>query len=391
MDLMDILEGAGYVLDTPGSLLRGVLSGKPGERKSGRDMLEAWGALNPNTPGLDWGDVAGFGADVLVDPLNLIGGPAAWKLGGKLGNRAADAAGIGAKAVGAAPEVSQAVNRTGDLTGAMQPLRAEQSYGDLSDVMSAFAKDFPATDDEIQGWLRSPGQEVGDAAKEMPPGLPHYPRQAPARPSPTLGPDVERATLKIHEQARRVANLRDSASHIGYGPAQKERLTRDLQGVVKSLRDEMSMSGADMSQVDRVLNGLMSGQVDELTASKQLALLARSHEGFILPPDSPWAALNPEEIENIKSVKSRASQFITESYADPRMLPHAVDDLAGNMWSPLEEPILRKYFDPSDINAKKLAWYRKNKGIAGRSALRPLMIGGAVASPLALALQGGSE
>lgn len=36
-------------------------------------MLESWGALSPNQDGLDWGDVAGFGADLVVDPLNLLG------------------------------------------------------------------------------------------------------------------------------------------------------------------------------------------------------------------------------------------------------------------------------------------------------------------------------
>lgn len=67
------LSTAGYVLDTPGALLRGALSGRPGERASGRDMLESWGVLGENQDGIDAGDVLGFGADVLVDPLNLLG------------------------------------------------------------------------------------------------------------------------------------------------------------------------------------------------------------------------------------------------------------------------------------------------------------------------------
>jgi len=36
-------------------------------------MLESAG-MEPNTPGLDAGDVAGFGAEMIVDPLNLVGG-----------------------------------------------------------------------------------------------------------------------------------------------------------------------------------------------------------------------------------------------------------------------------------------------------------------------------
>lgn len=68
------LEGIGYVLDTPGALTRGLLSGKPGERATGRQMLESWGAVGPDKPGLDAGDAAGFLADLVVDPLNLVGG-----------------------------------------------------------------------------------------------------------------------------------------------------------------------------------------------------------------------------------------------------------------------------------------------------------------------------
>jgi hypothetical protein len=35
-------------------------------------MLEGWGVLGPNRPGFDPGDIAGFLADVIVDPLNLV-------------------------------------------------------------------------------------------------------------------------------------------------------------------------------------------------------------------------------------------------------------------------------------------------------------------------------
>jgi hypothetical protein len=83
--LIQLLSGLGYLADTPGSLARGVLSGQPGERVGGREMLEEWGVLGQNTPGLDWGDALGFGAEMLVDPLNLLAGaPLAYKALGKL-------------------------------------------------------------------------------------------------------------------------------------------------------------------------------------------------------------------------------------------------------------------------------------------------------------------
>lgn len=40
----------------------------------GRELLEKGGILGENKPGLDWGDVAGFGADVLLDPSTYFFG-----------------------------------------------------------------------------------------------------------------------------------------------------------------------------------------------------------------------------------------------------------------------------------------------------------------------------
>ena len=69
------------ILDTPGSWIRNTLAVENPfkgtfdyeERKTGREMLEKWGALDENVEGLDWGDVAGFGAEVLLDPLTYLG------------------------------------------------------------------------------------------------------------------------------------------------------------------------------------------------------------------------------------------------------------------------------------------------------------------------------
>lgn len=46
----------------------------PSEFVGGRGLLEGMGVLEKNTPGLDWGDVAGFGAEVLTDPLSYVTG-----------------------------------------------------------------------------------------------------------------------------------------------------------------------------------------------------------------------------------------------------------------------------------------------------------------------------
>lgn len=88
------LSGLGFVgnvLDTPGAMLRNTIVGEnpfkgvfdPEQRTSGRDVLEQYGMLDPNQAGMDAGDVAGFGAEVLLDPLTYLtlGGSALTKTG----------------------------------------------------------------------------------------------------------------------------------------------------------------------------------------------------------------------------------------------------------------------------------------------------------------------
>ena len=78
---LDWLGGLGTVVDTPWAMGRAALAGKnplpgvfdPEQRTSGRDMLEAWGAVSPNEEGLDAGDVAGFGVEML-DPISWAAG-----------------------------------------------------------------------------------------------------------------------------------------------------------------------------------------------------------------------------------------------------------------------------------------------------------------------------
>lgn len=120
---LSMLGYVGSTFDKPGAALRGLLAGQPdqllnlipfsdtlgitdeADRVSGRDLLEQYGMLGPNTPGLDFGDVAGFAAEVGLDPLTYmtLGGSAYTKLG-----KAAEAAGTLAKAsYGAGGELLQ--------------------------------------------------------------------------------------------------------------------------------------------------------------------------------------------------------------------------------------------------------------------------------------------
>lgn len=39
---------------------------------SGRDLLEKWGWIGENQPGVDWGDAAGIAADIATDPITYV-------------------------------------------------------------------------------------------------------------------------------------------------------------------------------------------------------------------------------------------------------------------------------------------------------------------------------
>lgn len=120
-----ILSGVGYVgeaLDAPGAYLRGAMSGDLGERRSGREMLEAWGLLGENEEGLDFGDVAGFGADMLVDPLNLLSGGTLGALKGA--NKGIDAANAVSKANALSNQQSLAMRMAGAMPEENVPLSA---------------------------------------------------------------------------------------------------------------------------------------------------------------------------------------------------------------------------------------------------------------------------
>lgn len=154
--LLELLAGVGYIFDTPGALTRGVLAGKPGERVGGREMLEEWGVLGENTEGLDAGDVAGFGADLLFDPLNLFGGLGLASKASKGAKVAkANKASKAMRAKGFMPEEVAALTKVVDETGA--PLRTYHGTAKSFDEFN------PAFLDE--GSLYGPGIYTTDTAE----------------------------------------------------------------------------------------------------------------------------------------------------------------------------------------------------------------------------------
>ncbi len=111
MDLLSMIQQGGELLDkgTGGRALRGLAAGRPREAASiipfsdsmgltdpkqtasGRDVTNTWGLTDPNSHSLG-SAAAGFGADLLLNPLNLAGGIGAFSKAPTVGKGLAAAA-----------------------------------------------------------------------------------------------------------------------------------------------------------------------------------------------------------------------------------------------------------------------------------------------------------
>jgi hypothetical protein len=158
------LSTVGYLLDTPGAFVRGVLAGDPlsvfgssEERVTGRDLLRQYGMAGQNDT---WGNFSGgLAAEVLLDPLTYV---APWALLGK----------------GAYTPAGKALQATGRLRFA-----AEDAYRGLEPTLQQAAR----------GAVDRPAQQ----------GVRSYLRNATPRQILAEAPDYAEALERYRQQARR--------------------------------------------------------------------------------------------------------------------------------------------------------------------------------------------
>lgn len=138
------VQYVGETLDKPGRAVRGIAVGKshelanlipfsdtmgltnPRSSVSGRDVLEHHGILGRNTPGLDLGDVAGFGAELALDPTTSVVGPGKALAKGLSLGKALNVAGK-AKHLGVSPAriIEELANHQRGLIGLKIPFAKE--------------------------------------------------------------------------------------------------------------------------------------------------------------------------------------------------------------------------------------------------------------------------
>lgn len=158
-----LISDIAWLLDTPGAMVRGALSGTGAiealgqtseERTDGRELLRQAGMAGSDD---NWGNFfGGIGAEIALDPLSMLSGPIralspAGKIAAKAGllNRAPELLSrkyIATKGVGMAPELASRaakgaanIGEAASLTNvAGRPLvgrRAAQRYGTLQDLV----------------------------------------------------------------------------------------------------------------------------------------------------------------------------------------------------------------------------------------------------------------
>jgi hypothetical protein len=144
------------VLDTPRNVFTGLLAGEPGVLKdlipfgqdvfglevpkvSGRELLETYGVLGENQEGFDAGDVAGFVADVGLDPLTYMGIGALSKVGKleKAGKGAATRIEVGKSALEA---IKPPRNKFGQFIKDPERVRIRRIIAEESDQLAKVEK-----------------------------------------------------------------------------------------------------------------------------------------------------------------------------------------------------------------------------------------------------------
>lgn len=259
----NVLGGIGYALDTPGAMTRAALlnamdalTGEDrfqGWRASGRDILERAGYA-PNTPGLDMGDVLGFGVETVLDPLNFIPGTA---LANRMlrGIRVSDEAARAAKIVERAQKAVSDLGRSGQI--AKQAINTASANADwemrlanAADDMRALAMTKKAIRDqaaEAQGFLSSyvPGAEAASALERS--GR----LRAAAETQRATASDALKETRIASTMANMVRDALLKSSHRTLAERASQSLMRakELQGVIPGLEVAETVAERNASKI----------------------------------------------------------------------------------------------------------------------------------------------
>lgn len=291
------VERVANLLDTPGAWVRGLLVGRlpGGERVSGRELLEHYGLLGPNRPGFDWGDVAGFAAEVLLDPLTyLTFGVGALTKAGKL----AKMAGILAKAErggAVAGEAARAAKGAKVLTlarraAAVGPRVArmrttlrqaiERGGSKAQEAVKAAAKAMRIGDEELAKLMEKPlGGLVG--ISPIPMGQPRWVLGKAGGPGERIARAMDELGQKLlySKPGRHISALFDpSVSPLGRAATSAE-MQRKMRAMAPDLEEALAEATAEAVDIARFLDSRGLGS----DRRAMTAIVAALERGVPLP------------------------------------------------------------------------------------------------------------
>ena len=309
--LLEALGFAGDVLDTPGAMVRTAATGRnpldavfdTSKRVSGRGLLEHYGLLGANKPGLDFGDVAGFGVE-MADPLSWAGGFAAKKGLQAMRNASRlknwqSVAGADLKALEAAkaasiPEIAKGVQ---NIEPAWNPAIPKAHHGIARDWENIF--DYPVGFDAGIGEIP---KRISDGLRGVRP-LPLVPRNVGHRGIVGHAPDADEAWSLLKEMG-----VTDGSSYV------TDKLGMPLIGGIPHRLPEINRGNPFYSRLQRAVQGLEGQSVKGSSLPNQLR---RASGGL---SDTELAASNiPREISAAGAGKV-PSHVISEMANDPAKL-----------------------------------------------------------------------
>lgn len=259
-------SGAMNALSAPGDYARGLISGTPGERVTGHELLRRWGkpfGIQPDD-GLG-GALAGMGASIATDPLTIalpLGAAAAVKYApGALAAARAGAQGVANAARTGVKAVGTGIDRA---LGAMADTKAAEYLGNtLSRALSA----------------------------------------------PKIGGLAHSGAMPARRSVFFLKNAGTPAERVVGGLKSDKTLGQRIRGVMKSVDEDMSTTRAGFYS-PRNQGGAIYKPFDDVTSHPLASLLQKVKADIESPPG--WGSVGGLGDDEIKSMADAIARNVTK-------------------------------------------------------------------------------
>jgi hypothetical protein len=323
--ILDILSGAGNLLDLPGSSLRDILAGRnpfdqwatpfsDGNRATGRDVLYPFLGANEETGMSGWmdnpmeglKDMAGFGVEMFLDPMNLVPAGALTRV---------------LKGRGAARKVNRGIDAVVQHPERMRLAKQmQEGFGESGthtmNLLDSYAVHNKLPAEQVHGRI-----DVGDVQNPMGGDtLSQSPQQS------GITDEFSEAAGKTARPWKTTAVYKESLKHIKAG----DRVVDYGSGPYQYVKDSITGAGAEYVPFDR-FGGI--GSIDDLRDA-DVVMGSNVLNTATYSPD-PQAAYSQAIREMAAAMKPGASLVVNMPGSGPRaewMSPSRLKDDLGELF-----------------------------------------------------------